>query len=108
MSVANGLAGLANMFFPMVPGAVVPKGLIVKEQGVVDGLNKEADYGEDNGGAKRGRELRDFELFLQVSNGASSAAYANKGRVLIGSLKRAIRGRGEPHKRLGRPTSKRI
>ena len=62
VSMANGAAGLVNMFFPMAPGAVVLKGLMAKAQGFVDGLNKEADYGEDDGeedgGAKSGGAKR--------------------------------------------------
>ena len=40
--VANGAAALANVFFPIVPGKLVPASLVAKAKGFVDGLDKDS------------------------------------------------------------------
>jgi serine/threonine protein kinase len=85
-AVVNGALSLANLFCPAVPSRLVPKSMIDKAQGFVDGLDKgsnvaesssvqkHVDSGDGGGGAKRGEELRDFEKFLLKHDPESSFA----------------------------------
>ena len=90
-AVANGAASLANMFCPMVPRTLVPKSLLGKANSFVDGLDKPSNVadsasvhasvesGDGGGKAKRGGELRDFEIFLDKHD--TKQVYAGLRRV---------------------------
>jgi hypothetical protein len=65
ISLANGVTGLVNMFFPFVPRKLVPPKYEERMQEFVNGLNKEPDYEKDDGVPKRGLELREFKEFLE-------------------------------------------
>ena len=90
-AVANGAASLANMFCPMVPRTLVPKSLLGKANSFVDGLDKPSNVadsasvqasvesGDGGGKAKRGGDLRDFEIFLDKHD--TKQVYAGLRRV---------------------------
>jgi hypothetical protein len=77
------------MFYPAVPGSVVPEGLLNKADRFVKSLEcggtdfgsvqKHIDEGNQGGEAKRGSELRDFEKFIQEHD--AERLYAGLCRV---------------------------
>jgi len=68
MSVANGVAGVANIFCPFVPRKLVPESLLGKASKFVNDMSSQGiPSGCNSGGnseAKRGGELREFEKYL--------------------------------------------
>ena len=90
-AVANGAASLANMFCPMVPRTLVPKSLLGKANSFVNSLDKPSNVadsasvqasvesGDGGGKAKRGGDLRDFEIFLDKHD--TKQVYAGLRRV---------------------------
>ncbi|GMI16061.1 hypothetical protein TrLO_g1432 [Triparma laevis f. longispina] len=86
VSVVNGAAALANMFWQFVPSKIVPQRITNKAKGLVDGLTKESNVeeygaaqadvesGDAGGKAKRGNDLRDFKKFLKEFDSKSSFA----------------------------------
>ena len=90
-AVVNGAACLANIFCPMLPRKLVPSTMLTKANSFVNSLDKPSNVadnasvqasvvsGDGGGKAKRGGDLRDFEIFLDKHD--SKQGYAGLRRV---------------------------
>jgi hypothetical protein len=90
-AVVNGAASLANIFCPMLPRKFVPSTMLTKANSFVNSLDKPSNVadnasvqasvvsGDGGGKAKRGGDLRDFEIFLDKHD--SKQGYAGLRRV---------------------------